>query len=270
MAGSAAGRVGHPQTGVPGGVSEAMSEGRLCDTSARRCVTLGGAGIRYRERLAQTATMHQAVVDTDRVLRRPHAVAALKTDREAVGIQVVARDVHPRRKSHPLCQRRGRDGRNLARSFDTAHERQGVSRAQVSPGQPHYAAPSPTPRPITLRLSAQSPNVYQPPNDAHCVLRGRQSWHCLAARGRDARPHHLQAGIGEDVGQWDEPGRPRHPLIPRRCGDRQPRAGRGPTAPAHDGHEAGPASSRCGPYAHSQVCQIKGGSHMLLLGTPKR
>jgi hypothetical protein len=38
--------------------------------------------------------MHQAVVDTDRVLRRPHAVAALKTDREAVGIQVVVRDVH--------------------------------------------------------------------------------------------------------------------------------------------------------------------------------
>jgi hypothetical protein len=67
-------------------------------------------------------------------------VAALKTDREAVGIQVVARDVHHRRKSHPLCQRRVRDGRSLARSFDTAHECQGVSRAQVSPGQPHVSA----------------------------------------------------------------------------------------------------------------------------------
>jgi hypothetical protein len=106
--------------------------------SAQQRPTLWFAGIRYPECVAQAATVQQAVVEPDRVLRRPDTVPALKTDWETVGIQVA----HQFCGSHPLCQREAdatylHEGRSRARSFDIPAKCEAASWCSwTSPDQP--------------------------------------------------------------------------------------------------------------------------------------
>jgi hypothetical protein len=62
-------------------------------------------GLWYRQRLTEAATVYQAVIDPDSMVRWADTNSTAKTNREAVGVQVVPKDAPARRQNRTSLAR---------------------------------------------------------------------------------------------------------------------------------------------------------------------